>query len=517
MQKVYLFITSLLISGMGFSQKFQIDGFGPLESVEDNMHIGQKPTKPLDKVRGSANCIDTNTWALMRNNDAPNPGYFTYTMRNDPSDGYVAGMSTFFDVPNGGTVEVSGMIFYARSIRPDGNSTPLNVSLYVANTAQLPNGAPLATTTIQVDTFTGGTIGGFFQSVEFPTSVSMSQDFCLVVDNQGTEADSLQVLVTGIGSGLPNYPGSFRIPGFNPLMPNIWYESQTFGANFAWMMHVYPFVEFTANNSLDMSMDSLCQIDQEVEFNGDAPVWIDNDYWTIEGYDQINSSYWSFDGGANFSPTPSASASNEFADPTQDYGIVRRDVLTLWQNGECVVEENSTLFGAALTADQALINLATGADSTDACDKGPGNQIIYTLGNTDIYYASDIIECDPNTVSGFYSDGEEWWEIDEDGMLINTGFCFTENDTIDEWPEGIRDLNAGLYAVHMEQENLVVQTSMAVQSTTTLDLFDLSGRLVLSKTIDKGMSGRIAIIGLHTQPRGLYLVRIGNETFKIVR
>ena len=92
--------------------------------------------------------------------------------------------SQYFDCPT--AITVHGFEFYAwASTTPPSASVTVNAEIYLAAADSTPMGAPLATTTVVVDSnFAPGTLDVFTQWAGFTTPVTVTQPYVLVVSNQ---------------------------------------------------------------------------------------------------------------------------------------------------------------------------------------------------------------------------------------------------------------------------------------------------------------------------------------------
>lgn len=121
-------------------------------------------------------------------------------------------------------ITVSGFCFYAWLDSSTNQSATLIAELYNSGNDSLPAGAPLATTTIQVDSnFFGGTVALLKKCVTFTTPVTVNNDYHVVIrNNSGLPVSILLNSITGTNGGqewlssayLPS-PTSAFVPGFN--------------------------------------------------------------------------------------------------------------------------------------------------------------------------------------------------------------------------------------------------------------------------------------------------------------
>lgn len=89
----------------------------------------------------------------------------------------------YFDAPQ--SLTISGVSFYAYKIDATGGTTMnCNVEIYAAAADSLPSGAPLAATTITIDTtFAPGTLDALRKSATFSTPITVSNPYVVVISN----------------------------------------------------------------------------------------------------------------------------------------------------------------------------------------------------------------------------------------------------------------------------------------------------------------------------------------------
>lgn len=426
-----LYITALVALGLAMSANAQNVSFkdaGDAQSFEyESLSEDRAGELNNGGARGNTTCATELEWARFRSFDGTNFSYFARILEND-TNGYLQGWSTYFDVPAGGSVDVDGFTFFARSARTDSADVDVTCSIFNVDIDGSPTGAAIATVTVPVGEYTGATVAGFEQTANFATTATLTNDFAIVVVPEATTTgDSIDVLSGFTGSGLNDFPTAYLLDlGNGPQ----WINGSLFTNNVgARILHVYPFIEYNASNSITSSTDTLCSENEAVTFDGDEPIWISNQYWSVEGYTGSSSTFWSTGGAFGVDPTPDTT--HIFADPTTNYTVTRHDSLTMLSDfSVCLVTESTTIIGGASSVDLATISLASGTDSDDACANGPGNTTIYNETGVDVFYTSQYIECTPNYVAaGFYSNGTDWWEIGANGALLNTGVC--AGDTTD--------------------------------------------------------------------------------------
>ncbi|GEM_PF-4039820 len=516
MKKIYTATLAALGLALGVNaQSLNIKDAGDNQPME---HVQRTPDRSgqlnNDASRGTNTCSTVLEWALQRSFDGTNFSYFVRRLEND-TNGYIQGWSTYFDVPAGGSVEVDAITFFARSARADSADVDVAVAIFNVDQDGNPTGNPLGGGIVTVGEYTGGTIDGFEQTATF-NAVTLTDDFAIAVIPQATTSgDSIDVLSGFTGSGLNDFPTAYLLPDQNGNSQ--WFNGSLFQNNLgARILHVYPSITYDASNSINTSVTELCTADEAVTLNGDEPVWIANQYWSVEGYIASSSTYWAIDG--TFGDNPTADSVHTFADPSVDYTIMRHDSITMLSDfSTCLVTETATIDGGAMATDESTGDLASGADKDEACDNGPGTTMIYNQAGVDVFYNTEFIECTPSYVAeGFYSDGDTWWEIGANGALANSGECGSDT------ANSITEIAANDVKIFPNPANATLSVKVdGFSGDETYSIIDLLGNTVVTNG-RLGITSGTTDIDVSKFESGVYtLVLVGssasiNKTFTIV-
>jgi len=150
-----------------------IAGYGQVQILDDAITAGH--SQGSNGIPKSTQCgVDTNQYVFYKAT-----GFSALNVNNATSAQAVA---QYFNAPQ--PITISGLDFYAYKIDATGGiTTSIDVDVYLAGTDSLPTGAPLASTSIVIDTnFYGGDLNSLIKSVTF-TPVTVSQPYVLVVTN----------------------------------------------------------------------------------------------------------------------------------------------------------------------------------------------------------------------------------------------------------------------------------------------------------------------------------------------
>ena len=463
--------------------------------------------KEVQSLRGTGTISDVNQWAWGRSFGQQGATYFLRFMQNDTL-GNISGWSTYFDVPTGEQVDVSAVTAYAASIRGDNQPVSMRYSLYAAGADSLPTGMAVESKTVSVDTTTATTIDGFEFDVTFDNPAIFTGDFCVVFEVVGGVGDSVLVLSGATGLGAPDYPFAYQVPGVNPNDPTAFYSGALFGVNFARIPHVYPHVSFDVTNSMMADKDTLCLGDLDVNFMSDRN-FLNSEYWTIDGFvGETSVAYWTIDGTA-WSPFPTNDTTISFPDAMMDYTVTMHDSFTLWDFSITPIAESMTIVGGAMATDTQVDNVVGGTDADDACANGPGTTTVYTVDGTGVFYTTDVVDCAPAYVpAGIYSDGTTWWQFGAEGVLETSGQCGTSSVGV--------SLDVTVTRAFLANNMLTVVPGDLALGVQEINVFDLTGKSVISErlTLNKGTQVQISMEDL---PAGLYVVHVGNENMKVVK
>lgn len=160
-----------------------------------NQSIPFQPQAPtsLSNVPESTtlNCVDTINFPIAKATS------FQVLSLNNATSAYAA--SQYYNAPQ--AITISGATFYAYKANITGGiSANVPVSIYLAGPDSLPTGTPLATTAVAVDTaFGAGAFAVLLKTATFSTPVTMTQPYCIVVENNSP--NSINVVYNSFAAG----------------------------------------------------------------------------------------------------------------------------------------------------------------------------------------------------------------------------------------------------------------------------------------------------------------------------
>ena len=374
MKKIYILALGLIgITSTSFGQ----NGLKPQSDVELNL-IEMQTTIANDVVsqRAVQFCTDTNRWAWGRSITSGAATYYATFLHKEASVPNSYG--TYVNVPAGTDVTVSGFGLFARSIRPDGASVSVTATLYAAGTDSLPMGTALRTASLTLDTTTSNSLSLWQQKAIFATPATVTGSFVITIENSTTVGDSIHIIRGFTGSGVADgYPVVYQADG---IASGDYFRNAggTFGAR---LPHFYPYVTFKQTSSYVMSVSQLSGPNEDVDFTYSAYSLKNHPIWSIDGFINQPTTYYSVDGGSTFSVSSTGDTTITFVDQYTDYNIVMNDSITMWSNGTCVISEAGTLLGKpnGIEDHQANELKAYFANSELNIINGSGNATLYDI------------------------------------------------------------------------------------------------------------------------------------------
>lgn len=337
MKKIYAFTLGLV----GMVGTLSAQSLLTPQSDNQNLTSDENFTRTTDASRGMQVCSDTNLWAWARSFNGGAPSYFVAYLHNSPFVPNSYG--TYVDVPAGTSINVSGFDLYARSIRGDGASVSVTAAIYLSGADSLPTGAPIRTATISLDTNTTNIIQDFEVSAMFATPATVNGSFIITIENSSTAGDSIEIIRGYTGSGVADgFPAVYQADS----IANGDYFRDNGGSFGARLPHFYPYVIFNQTNSFMMSVSQLTSANEDVDFTHIGYSAQNHPIWSFDGFVGNPTTFWSIDGGANFTVASTNDTMITFVDETQDYTIVLHDSLGMWNGSTCLMSETQTLLGA---------------------------------------------------------------------------------------------------------------------------------------------------------------------------
>ena len=506
-----------------------------INAPEENLF--EKRSQEVNYTRGSETINDTNRWAWARTiNQQGSATYSTLRLRVDN----IKGFATYFDIPNNTSIDISGLDFFARSVRADNQPADVSVKLYQATPDSMVSNL-IDSVIVPADTFTGNLISGFAQSALFSSSHTVSGGFFLALEVNST--DSIDILRGATGSGAPDYPSALLAPVTGS---SNYFSSSMLGQAGAIVSHVYPYVEYQVTNSISTSVDTISSSSDPVTFTSSKNI-DGTRLWSIESFINLSTSYWSLDGATWGGPT--VDTTSTFNDPTINHTVLLDDSITTWSAGTYVVSESVTIIGdTSFTApsnnvDLELTNLSAPANAeigdtetftAEVTNNGPNDLATGTVINLDWTVDGNTQSTSETLSSGLMSGNNVTFTSPSftfnnagatdvcvdfstqlDTTSNNNDVC--ETTQVDDPSTGINSLNEGNIKVYRSQNMLNVEVNGNLNpGNQDLFIYNVAGQLVKSSRVNltANSTSRVSINELNS---GLYIVKVADETVRFVK
>ena len=328
-------------------------------------------------TRATQFCSDTNLWAWGRSIDASGPTYFTAFLHTEPN--VPKSYGTYVDVPAGTTINVTGFGLYARSLRPDGAPVTVTAAIYAAGADPLPTGTALQTVTLALDTTSQLNLSFWEQQAIFSMPAVVNKPFVITIESSSTPGDSIEIIRGYTGSGVAdNFPAVYQADGIAGGA----YFSDKGGAFGARLPHFYPYVSFNQTSTFGMSVSQLSGPNENVNLTYTGYSIKDHPVWSISGFIMEPTTYYSIDGGSNFSVSSTGDTTITFVDETVNYTVVMNDSIIMWTNPTCVIAETITLLAAAPNGIEDAFNTSFNAyfaNNRLTVENGLGTATLYSI------------------------------------------------------------------------------------------------------------------------------------------
>lgn len=408
----------------------------------------------------------------------------------------VGAASQYFNAPD--TITISGFRFLANSNSTTSASTNITCSIYLAGTDSMPTGAPLASTVHAVDTIAGNnTIGFYEEEVLFPSSITITQPYVVVVENTTTDDVILIGSDYAADDGQDEWLSSGKISGSWIRGYNIMVGTDNYNAD--WMM--YPFVSYnlTSNFMLDKSCIEDGDTVNTTNLSTPMTLYADSMY-SVGAY--VNAPIiayfnWNFGDGGGFSK---ALAPSHIYSNAGYYPVTLRDTMYGWTN-TCVVSDTQYV-NTEPTASFTYTSTGLTVNFNNTSDGG-ANSYSWDFGDSN----TDTATSPSHTYSG-----NGTYTV----TLIVSNSCGADTTT----------QSVSVFAVGAEENNLKQQVSVFPNPATEAINIELNGNIennvfatmvnilgetvISSERIKNGNQNKLDVSAL---PEGIYILRIrkGNE------
>ena len=258
MKKIYQLLFALMLCASANAQSVQ------------NLNV------PIhnDMVRGYANLTAAKTTTCAQDT-ALYPtykatGYSSININNATS---ASSAGQYYNAPQ--PITVSGMEFYAYKLDATGGiSVNVTVNLYLAGTDSLPSGAPLATTTVAVDTnFGGGNLSVLQKIANFPP-VTVNAPYIITVTNNSANGIGLVFNQYTVADGASEWLCDLQL-GATWLRS---YDVNVGGTPFNADLIAHPFVTYSLTSDFTVGNQCLTAGPTVSFTNASSPVLFDRMY-----------------------------------------------------------------------------------------------------------------------------------------------------------------------------------------------------------------------------------------------
>jgi hypothetical protein len=248
--------------------------------------------------------------------------------------------SQYFNTPQ--AITISGATFYAaKSDTTGGVSINVPVSIYLAGADSLPTGLPLVTANVAVDT-TFGALAVLEKTANFSTPLTMTQPYCVVIENNSPNGVSIVYNSYTNGDGGQQWLSGANIGG-------TWLNSYVItigGAPLDADVLVYPHVSYDLTSSFTSSRAYMCVAGDVTFTDNSSPILEDPMYNRAAYFNALELSYsYNFGDG---SPTASGIDTTYTYATAPPYTVVQYDTLIGWRT-TCVATDTMVLAPITLT------------------------------------------------------------------------------------------------------------------------------------------------------------------------
>lgn len=306
-----------------------------LQSVNKTIPFQAKTTSVSAVPESTTlNCMDTINLAL-----AKATGLQVLNLNNATS---AQAASQYFNAPQ--AITISGATFYAAKVDGTGGiSINVPVSIYLAGADSLPTGAPLVTTNVAVDTtFGGGSLAVLEKVATFATPLTMTQPYCVVIENNSPNGVSLVYNNYTNGDGRQQWLSGANIGG-------TWLNSYVIsigGAPLDADVLVYPHVSYDLTSSFTSSRSYMCVAGDVTFTDNSSPILADPMYNRAAFFNVLGLSY-SYDFGDGSPNANGADTTYTYA-TAPPYTVIQYDTLLGWRT-TCVATDTTVLAPITLT------------------------------------------------------------------------------------------------------------------------------------------------------------------------
>ena len=270
----------------------------------------------------------------------------------------------YYNAPQ--AITISGAEFYAYKIDATGGTTiNVNLQVYVAGADSMPTGAPVASTTVAVDTTFGGGVLSVLRKEGTFTPVTMTVPYCVVVSNLSANGVGMISNDYNAADGQQEWLSSADLFGTWTRSYGLVIGGTPYDADFV----VHPIVTYDLDADFTTANACLSAGPTASFTNTSSPVLFDRMYSLAE-----------------YQSLPQASTSWDYGDGTAlDYVVDGVHAYGATGNVEYAVTLNDTLFGWTNTcADDTTQLIGDSLDVAWSFVVGGGNTVTYT----DMSYAT---------------------------------------------------------------------------------------------------------------------------------
>lgn len=236
------------------------------------------------------------------------------------------------------SITVNGFNFYAW--KPDtanGSTITISAELYTAGADSLPSGMPLATQLIIIDTtFGGGALTTLLKSITFPSPVTVTQPYVLVVANNSATPINILSNSYSNGDGRGEDLSSINLGGTFVKGSLVAIGPSGFDADFLF----HPHVSYDLNTDFTLNPDSLYSVPSTISVTNTSGGVLNDRMYNFGALAGLISNTYDFGNGGGAVKVIDSMVTYQ---TLQNYTITLNDTIFQYNGSLCVSSESKVL------------------------------------------------------------------------------------------------------------------------------------------------------------------------------
>lgn len=360
MKKILLGLTALTLTASSYSQSFETLDVSIINDIAPKKNVAMK----------SATCgPDTVQYTLAKTTS------FQSLSINNATSAQSAGQ--YYNCPQ--PITISGAQFYAYKIDATGGiSINVDLKIYAAGLDSMPTGAPLASTTVAVDTNFGGGVLSVLEKIGTFTPITISVPYVVVIENISPNAIGLIFNDYTLADGASEWLCAVDIFGTWTRPYNVVVGGDPFNAD----LLIYPFVTYDIAAAFTPS-DQCMSTGPTISFTNTSSPIINDRMYNQYAYSGTQDLSYTWDYGDGSGTETLENPFHVFPNTVGPFNVLLTDSIIGWTSictaDTTIVLAGTTLtpaFGqsvAGLTATFTNSSTSTGTISGYLWDFGDGN------------------------------------------------------------------------------------------------------------------------------------------------